>query len=140
MAGGPWLPDSILKVIKSDLASVVRDTNMGAKNIVYRWTASLDAGGSATVNVKTGAVTDPFASVSLTCIVGVPTDVDAKQAGTDLQATDRRFLIDRADLGHDPAADDVIVYNGTVYGIINTKIHEATGLIAIYGRSAGGEK
>lgn len=136
---GVWLSDAMLAQFKADLGTIVDDANLGSGSITYRRAASLSAGGSATVNVKTGAVTDPFTGTTLTCKVGFPTDADAKQAGTDLQATDRKFLIDRADLGADPAADDVIVYSGTAYGIISTKLHAPTGLIVIYARAAGGQ-
>jgi len=124
--------------IRADIDALVGESNVGAAAIVYRRN-SVSGGGSATVNVATGAVTDPYTSSAITCLVGGVTDRDAKVMNIELEATDRKFIINRADLGADPQAGDIIVFSSTTYEVVAVRHSEPTNMVAVVASVAGGE-
>jgi len=124
--------------IRADVDQCMSESNVNAASVTYRRN-TVSGGGSATVNLATGAVTDPFTSSVITVMVGHANERDAKNAGVELEATDRKFLIDRADLGADPEAGDIIVYSSTTYEVVKVLYSVPAQLVVVYATVAGGE-
>jgi len=135
--GPTWVTAQELADIKTDLASAVDSTNLGAASIKYL-RQSISAG-SAGYDPKTGAITAAHTSATISCLAGVPTEADAKAMGVAYNTDDRKFLIDRADLAADPQSEDLIVYAGVTYEVYKAKIHEATGAILVLAKVRGGK-
>jgi hypothetical protein len=136
--GPGFLSSRVLSGIKTALGKAVDDTDLGAASISYK-RLNLSSGGSATYNPATGAITDPHSAKTITCIVGMPTDQDARLFRAEFVATDRKFLIDRADLAADPQAGDLIVYSSTTFEVVFSLQSEPTGLVVVFAKALGGE-
>jgi hypothetical protein len=134
---GNLLPTNMLNAIKDDLTSLLGEANLGSSTVTY-YSLGLSGGGSATINITTGAVTDPTTSASVTAAVGTPTDQDARWAGVALEVTDRVFLLQRSGLPAAPCSGDVILYSGDLFSILKEEEHP-TGLVVCYARVSGGE-
>lgn len=123
--------------IRSAVDSASGDAHLGATSITYR-RVSISGGGSATFNVTTGAVTDPYTSSSITALVGSPEDRDATRAGVEISVTDRKFLINAVDLAAEPKSGDVLVYDEVTYDVVKGWKSEAAQLYVAYCRVQGG--
>jgi len=131
-----YLTDDERDEIRADLAALVDEANAGSVSVTYR---RRSVSGSATYDPTDGSITDPYTSTTTTAIVGAVREEDAKLAGVELEATDRKFLLDRSDLGADPVAGDVIVYDGTAFEVIWVRHQAHTRLVIVYARVLGGE-
>ena len=99
---------------------------------------NLSSGGSATVNQTTGAVTDPYADVTVTVTVGAVTREDESLMGSQVQDSDRKFLVDRADLSYDLTPKDQIIYDSKTYDVYKTVHCPISNFTVVYARIAGG--
>lgn len=128
-----------LDIVQDELSSLIADPHLGSVSVTYR-RCTLTTGGSATYNPATGVITDPYSNTTISMILGAVKEADAKMAGVDLEATDLKALVDKADLAAEPKSGDVVIHSGTTYEVVKCRYQIHTNFIVLYLKIQGGRK
>lgn len=124
-------------LVRSWINAAAAYANLNSVSVTYR-RLNLASGGSASVNQTTGVVTTPYSDATISCLMGAVAREDESLMGATIQDSDRKFIMDRADLSADPTNRDQIIYNSTTYDVYKVVYCEISKFVLAYARVAGG--